>query len=72
MNISNASGGGLEGLNDRGDDNMKIERTFNGSNDLEEILLQLIKIHVDKLNKPVYDENRANTIPSTDTEGMAS
>ncbi|MDN9010716.1 hypothetical protein [Brevibacillus laterosporus] len=51
---------------------MEIERTFNGNNDLEEILLQLIKVHVDKLDKPVYDENRANTIPSTDTEGMAS
>ncbi|MFD0716224.1 hypothetical protein [Paenibacillus sp. GCM10027626] len=51
---------------------MNIERTFNGNNDLEEILLQLIKVHVDKLDMPVYDENRANTIPSTDTEGMAS
>lgn len=51
---------------------MKIERTFNGNNDLEEILITLMKVHVDKINMPVYDENRANTIPSTDTEGMAS
>ncbi|MGE7273579.1 hypothetical protein ACQKK5_19210 [Brevibacillus panacihumi] len=51
---------------------MKIERTFNGNNNLEEILIELIKAHVDKLKTPVYDDNRANTIPSKDTEGMAS
>ncbi|WP_240421977.1 hypothetical protein [Paenibacillus periandrae] len=51
---------------------MKVERAFNGSNNLEDILLSMIKAHIDKLNKPEYDENRANTIPSQDTEGMAS
>jgi hypothetical protein len=51
---------------------MKVERTFSGNNNLEEILLSIIKVHIDKLNKSNYDEDRANTIPSTDTEGMAS
>lgn len=55
-----------------GVENMKVERTFNGSNNLEEILLSIIKTHIDKLNKPDYDGERANTMPSQDTEGMAS
>lgn len=50
---------------------MKIERTFTGTANLEDILLSIISGQIDKIIIKPYDENRANAIPSeTDTEGM--
>lgn len=49
---------------------MKIERSFTGTAKLEDILLSILYSQIDRISANIYDEERANVIPS-DTEGVA-
>lgn len=42
---------------------MIVNRTFNGTEKLEEILIKLLTYEIDKLNRDSYDEDGANAIP---------
>ncbi|WP_165842317.1 hypothetical protein [Paenibacillus xerothermodurans] len=50
---------------------MKIERTFTGTANLEDILLSILSTQIDSITAKMYDEVRANAIPSN-TEGAAN
>lgn len=49
---------------------MQIERTFTGTANLEDIILSILNSQIDRISANMYDEDRANVIPS-DTEGVA-
>ncbi|QWU16986.1 hypothetical protein [Paenibacillus sophorae] len=47
-----------------------IERTFNGTDKLEDVLAALLRNQIDSILSTNYDEERANAIPSK-SEGAA-
>ncbi|MEJ8548653.1 hypothetical protein [Brevibacillus borstelensis] len=49
---------------------MKIERTFIGTVKLEDLLITLLRNQIDSIVSAMYDEHRANAIPSI-SEGAA-